>query len=375
MRYNMQKSRAHTGVSVRGDGDFNRFRFDRYEPDNAFQTARQLTINTPQHHSFHWLRSRNIVSDCDQDWVTFQVNNTTGLLAITTEQARNQSPSTRIELYQNDGTTLIAADDDSNGNGFSRLSDVNLPAGRYFLRIFNRNGLPSNDIADYYLYVRQCIPTEHCYSDEVLASEEKRYAARDLLTSPCPDEQFIVHEDGTAIMTSEQRIILRPGFHARKDSRFTARITNAISCADNQTIVFGKREAVPPFWPITYSQPPKPSTNVFPGAVEYARMLGLLEADEEAPTASAAPGGSENLTLYPNPHATAFTADLALPEAGPVRLELLDLTGRSVLTLHEGDLPEGRSQLTFSPDLPAGVYLCRMTAAGRSWQHKLVRTR
>ncbi|MEM9998503.1 MAG: T9SS type A sorting domain-containing protein [Bacteroidota bacterium] len=66
---------------------------------------------------------------------------------------------------------------------------------------------------------------------------------------------------------------------------------------------------------------------------------------------------------YPNPATTEATLDLALPEPGPIRVEVLDLLGRRVALLAEGDQPAGYVTLRLRTDrLAAGSYFIRLQA-------------
>ncbi|MEM8559840.1 MAG: T9SS type A sorting domain-containing protein [Bacteroidota bacterium] len=66
---------------------------------------------------------------------------------------------------------------------------------------------------------------------------------------------------------------------------------------------------------------------------------------------------------YPNPATTEATLDLALPESGPIRVEVLDLLGRRVALLAEGDQPAGYVTLRLRTDrLAAGSYFIRLQA-------------
>ena len=71
---------------------------------------------------------------------------------------------------------------------------------------------------------------------------------------------------------------------------------------------------------------------------------------------------------------SSFTAELTLVESGNVKLELHDLTGRFLMTLYAGELEAGSHLLELKPELPAGVYLCHLTADGLTQTHKLFRT-
>ncbi|ACY49597.1 HAF repeat-containing protein [Rhodothermus marinus] len=75
------------------------------------------------------------------------------------------------------------------------------------------------------------------------------------------------------------------------------------------------------------------------------------------------PTAAELLPPAPNPFTRATTITLRLPVAQPVRLEVIDLQGRSVRTLIDGWLPEGTHRVRFeSRSLAPGLYLCRLQA-------------
>lgn len=70
--------------------------------------------------------------------------------------------------------------------------------------------------------------------------------------------------------------------------------------------------------------------------------------------------------LYPNPMSGAVTVRYAVQEAGPVALEVLDLLGRRLAVLHEGDAAPGEHTVRWTPEgVAAGVYLVRLQAGGR----------
>ena len=97
----------------------------------------------------------------------------------------------------------------------------------------------------------------------------------------------------------------------------------------------------------------------------YLRFLfqwaGVTAAEHEAPFAEAL-----GLATYPNPARGAVTARFALPEAGPVTLRMLDLTGREVARVAARAYPAGDHTATLAlGGLPAGLYVLRLeTAAG-----------
>ncbi len=82
------------------------------------------------------------------------------------------------------------------------------------------------------------------------------------------------------------------------------------------------------------------------------------------------------LTLYqnhPNPFNAATRFSFYLPEAGPVRLVLYDAAGREAARILDAALPAGAHSLLWNGGtLPSGLYLYRLTAAGRQRSGKLV---
>ena len=99
--------------------------------------------------------------------------------------------------------------------------------------------------------------------------------------------------------------------------------------------------------------------------------LGAHETTPAPPVAVPPPGARVGLAISavrPNPARNVFDVVYTLPEAGPARIELLDLSGRRVLArelsapgpgIHVVNLQEART-------LPAGVYLVRLSQGGRS---------
>jgi len=71
---------------------------------------------------------------------------------------------------------------------------------------------------------------------------------------------------------------------------------------------------------------------------------------------------------YPNPFNAATNISFSLPEAGQVKLQVYDLLGRSVVTLHEGFLQAGSHTIVWDGrsaaglDLASGVYFYRLQA-------------
>jgi len=70
---------------------------------------------------------------------------------------------------------------------------------------------------------------------------------------------------------------------------------------------------------------------------------------------------------YPNPFNPFTTAVFELPEAGPVRLTVHDVTGRTIATLADGTLPAGAHAVRFDGSAYAsGIYLLRLRYGSRT---------
>jgi len=66
--------------------------------------------------------------------------------------------------------------------------------------------------------------------------------------------------------------------------------------------------------------------------------------------------------VHPNPFNSTTTISYALPHAGTVKLEVLDITGRLVTTLIDGVQPTGERTVVWdATSIPAGVYFARLT--------------
>src|SRR5262249_20091620 len=101
--------------------------------------------------------------------------------------------------------------------------------------------------------------------------------------------------------------------------------------------------------------------------VRYAYVLGYVEAGRELMSAESWVEVPLALTFVlegfrPNPAIGDAIAAFALPSAEPATLELLDLTGRRVLSREVGSLGAGRHTVRLDSDssVPAGVYWIRL---------------
>lgn len=70
----------------------------------------------------------------------------------------------------------------------------------------------------------------------------------------------------------------------------------------------------------------------------------------------------------PNPSDRGFTVAFSLYDASPARIDVLDVAGRRLLSLEVGALGRGSHSLDLAQrqEFPAGIYIIRLTQAGRT---------
>ena len=105
------------------------------------------------------------------------------------------------------------------------------------------------------------------------------------------------------------------------------------------------------------------------GWEDVARSLfnyGTSTALEDAPRGFAVSA----VDLFPNPVRDRLTVDVTLDAPGYLRVEVYDLLGRRVATLVDASVPAGMQQLRWDADgKPAGLYLVRLEAGGKTMTH------
>jgi hypothetical protein len=98
----------------------------------------------------------------------------------------------------------------------------------------------------------------------------------------------------------------------------------------------------------------------------------------EEPTADVAGGGFALASAVPNPTAASVRFDFALAQAGPVLLDVIDVVGRRVRLLLDGDQAPGRQTGAWDgcdesgTRVPRGVYYVRLASGGRVARQKLI---
>jgi len=84
---------------------------------------------------------------------------------------------------------------------------------------------------------------------------------------------------------------------------------------------------------------------------------------------------------WPNPATGAVSVVLEMPKAGSARVEVLDLQGRSVATVFEGQVEAGTRVLMWDgresrgQEAGAGVYFLRVTSGGQTATTRLIQLR
>ena len=92
-------------------------------------------------------------------------------------------------------------------------------------------------------------------------------------------------------------------------------------------------------------------------------LVRLLADDRGTPTDADADQAGLALVAFPNPATARLSVRYTLPEAGRVRLVLVDVLGREVAVVADGAQPPGPAAASLDASrLPAGLYVLRLTA-------------
>jgi glucose/arabinose dehydrogenase len=105
------------------------------------------------------------------------------------------------------------------------------------------------------------------------------------------------------------------------------------------------------------------------GAGKIYRLTGPATS-VEPPSVPVAFGLDQN---YPNPFNPSTEIAYRVAESGPVRVSVHDLLGREIAVLVDEAKAPGTHEVTFEASgLPSGVYLCRLSAGGRSEARRML---
>lgn len=104
--------------------------------------------------------------------------------------------------------------------------------------------------------------------------------------------------------------------------------------------------------------------NIYIEDININNTVGVTEIDQAV----------QNLNIYPNPAQSNTTIDFTLVDKQDVKLELIDLLGRTVSTLNNGELNSGEHRFDISTEgtLTRGIYFVRLSLGNRTMTRKLV---
>jgi hypothetical protein len=109
---------------------------DAYEPDNTYLQSSTIAMNSTQSH-------HSINPQTDVDWIRFSVHSVPNPITIDTSGATGD---TRLWLYDSNGNTALAYNDDYNGL-WSHIAYTITQAGTYYIKVDSYNN--ASVIADY----------------------------------------------------------------------------------------------------------------------------------------------------------------------------------------------------------------------------------
>ncbi|WP_412067231.1 T9SS type A sorting domain-containing protein [Rubrivirga sp. IMCC43871] len=99
-------------------------------------------------------------------------------------------------------------------------------------------------------------------------------------------------------------------------------------------------------------------------AATYGR--GVYTVDLGTVTTASAPPAAVSVRVGPNPTRSAVSIRVAPARPGPVEVAVFDVRGRRLATLYDGTLASERVLRWVGDRVPAGVYVVRVTAGGRT---------
>lgn len=114
------------------------------------------------------------------------------------------------------------------------------------------------------------------------------------------------------------------------------------------------------------------------GASDFSDTLAVEIDLPVSETASALPGEFRLYSNFPNPFNPTTTLRFDVPEPADVRLEVFDVTGRLVRTLHRGVLNAGRHSFVWNgtdasgSSVATGLYLCRAASPHYTAMQKML---
>jgi len=82
------------------------------------------------------------------------------------------------------------------------------------------------------------------------------------------------------------------------------------------------------------------------------------------------------MSSFPNPFNAGFVLDITIPKSENTSLALLDIRGRMVNTIHEGNLQAGHHRLSVEPgNISSGIYFVHLKQGADTQTHKIILAR
>lgn len=121
---------------------------DSFENNDSIETATPLAVNLPQTHNFHNMG--------DEDWLVFQAK--AGYAYTIQTSNLGLASDTYLFLYDRDGVTLLASNDDHEGSLASRIDWTAPAAGDYYILVRHWNSNVAGCGTQYDISLSETIP-------------------------------------------------------------------------------------------------------------------------------------------------------------------------------------------------------------------------
>lgn len=110
-----------------------------------------------------------------------------------------------------------------------------------------------------------------------------------------------------------------------------------------------------------------------PVTVDVEHVSQSAKRNTDDPDIAKIPENFELTQNYPNPFNPTTIIAFALPETGPVRLQVFDLNGKRIKELVNRNLTAGRYEISFDAGkLGSGIYVYRLTAGEFTQTRKML---
>jgi hypothetical protein len=123
------------------------------------------------------------------------------------------------------------------------------------------------------------------------------------------------------------------------------------------------------------------NANVLCGRTATLSPFVIVEPDEDTGVLEATTVAFGLSAVSPSPFRGTTSIEFGLPQAGPARVRIFDVTGRLVRTLAQGPREAGRHKLAWDgrdargEQVASGVYFVRLEALGREQMRRVVRVK